>query len=440
MTEVVAAKKVKKLCRYNYWDVQYQGEFHTSRSPKVYLSTGYGGGKTYSLVMKMFWLMSQSFGLPGGLLVPTLTMYKRDVVPTIEEICEANKIRYRHIRSERAWLFPDAKSKVYVFHSQDDGQSIRGPNLAWGCINEVTLCTRLAFLAFLGRIREKRSQLLQLAMSGTPEGFNWTYEYFVENPRPDTHLIIGDARRNRFVADAYFNTLMDSYDELMQQQYVLGQWVNLTGKRAAWSFDRMRHTDAQKTEVKRIPNYPVLISLDFNVTPMAATLWNHTPGGYNWQDGESVGRELTAFDEIKIDSSNTYEVCDAIWEKLGRDTDVTIFPDPAGAARSTKSLQSDMQILKEYGGFEKIKYKSRISVRDCLNSLNNVLGKDQVMINSKECRNTIADLEQCVFKGNVFEIDKSNSSRTHWLDGTKNMVEYLYPAMGYGKFREERIR
>jgi len=432
---------VPKLIHYDHWTVPFQGEFHFSTAPKVYLSTGYGGGKTYSLVQKMFWLMNLNRGLPGGMLVPTLAMYKRDVVPTIEQICDENKIRNRHIRGERAWLFPDAKAKVYVFHSQDEGRSIRGPNLAWGTANEVTLCSRAAFLAFLGRIREKKAQLLQLAMSGTPEGFNWTYEYFVENPRADTHLIIGDARRNVFVNSSYFDILSNSYDELMQQQYILGQWVNLVGKRAAWMFDRMRHTDIQmQQKIVRLPGMPVLVSLDFNVTPMAATLWNHAPGRWNYVTGEAVSHELRAFDEVKIDSSNTYEMCDALKEKLGDEDDITIFPDPAGAARSTKSLHSDIQILKEYGGFEKIKYKTKISVRDCLNSLNNVLAKDDIVLNSNTCRNTIADYEQCVFKGNVFEIDKSNLARTHWLDGSKNMVEYLHPAVGYGSFREERIR
>ena len=28
-------------------------------------------------------------------------------------------------------------------------------------------------------------------MSGTPEGFNWSYDYFVEDPRQDTDLIFG---------------------------------------------------------------------------------------------------------------------------------------------------------------------------------------------------------------------------------------------------------
>jgi hypothetical protein len=433
----------ERFINYDYWTVPYQEDFHFSRASKVYLSTGYGGGKTYSLIQKMFWLMNENYGLPGGLLVPTLKMYKRDVVPTIEQICDENKIRARHMKGESAWLFPDAKCKLYVFHSQDDGASIKGPNLAWGIINEVTLCSEKAFMSFLARVRLAQAKLLQIAMSGTPEGFNWTYEYFVQNQRKDTHLIIGDARRNKFVADTYFGILAESYDELMQQQYILGQWVNLTGKRAAWMFDRMKHTDIQQHQkAERIGDLPVLISLDFNVTPMAATLWNHTPGKWDWVHGKPTNQELLAFDEIKIDSSNTYEMCDAIHQRLGPigEDMVTIFPDPAGAARSTKALQSDIQILKDYGGFKQIKYKSKISVRDCLNSLNNMLSRNLVMLNSQTCRNTIADLEQCVFKGNVFEIDKSNQSRTHWLDGTKNMIEYLYPAVKYGEFREERIR
>jgi hypothetical protein len=176
--------------KIHYEMLPYQREFHESVKPKAYLSCGYGGGKTYSLVMKCFRLMNENPGLSGGILSPTLQMYKKDIVPTVQEICAANSIRYRYNKSESVWTFPNTGSKVYAFHSEDEGRSIRGPNLAWGAINEVTLCSREAFLAFIARIRLKKAGRLQTVMSGTPEGFNWAYEYFVERPRSDTDFII----------------------------------------------------------------------------------------------------------------------------------------------------------------------------------------------------------------------------------------------------------
>lgn len=428
--------KPQRAILYDTSGIPFQQRFMESVKPKCYLSTGFGGGKTFTLVMKMFQLMDVNRGLPGGLLCPTTKMYKRDVLPTIKGICRENGIRYKYNKSDMCWYFPDSKSHVYVFHSEDDGDSIKGPNLAWFVINEVTLCTEMAFKVALSRVRLKSAKRLQIAMSGTPEGFNWNYEYFVENPREDTDLIFGDSRLNTHVAESYFGTLMESYDPLMQKQYIGGEFINMKGKRAAWMFNRFKHT---AEGINKVPGAPVLISLDFNVSPMAATLWNPVPIGDASNRGPT-GTMLRGFDEICIESSNTYEMCDAIKEKLDPGDEVTIFPDPAGRARSTKTRNtSDMDILQA-AGFTDMKYKNVLSVKDCLVALNNMYWKDAIVLNSKKCRHTIADMEQCVLKGNVFEIDKSNEKRTHWLDGTKNMIDYLFPVKRKPAFREERAR
>jgi len=427
--------------RYDTTDMVHQQKFHEAFTPKVYLSTGFGGGKTYSLVMKMFQLMSRNPGCPGGILAPTYKMYKRDVVPTIKGICAENGIRYRYNKSDALWYFPDANAYVWAFTSEDE-DSIKGPNLAWFVVNEVTLCSERSVMMALARIRLKKAPHPQLAVSGTPEGFNWTYDYFIAKPRKDTTLIFGDARLNKHVSESYFAMLQESYDPLMQKQYIGGQFVNLNGKAAAWSFNRMRHVGHG---VKKLSGLPVYVSLDFNVSPMAATLWNPVPKGYDTGD-RWRNVLLRAWGEIKLESSNTYEIADAIRDRLERDDqgnivdDVIIFPDPSGRARSTKSMNlSDFDILVEKG-FKRtnIKYKLTISVKDCLNAMNGLLAKNLLVVDDT-CTETIMDMERCVLKGNAFEIDKTDPKRTHWLDGTKNMCDYLYPIKRH-TFREEKYR
>lgn len=414
-----------------YNPLAYQDQFHESRKPKVYLSAGYGAGKTYSLCMKMFYLMALNRGLAGGLLAPTLKMFKRDVLPTIREICEDNGIPYKYHKTDSYFYFPDTKSTVYVFHGEDDGQSIRGPNLAFMLINEVTLISKATFDAAIARVRVKTAGLLQVAMSGTPEGFNWAYDYFVEAQRNDTDLIFGDMRLNTHINDAYAQTLIDSYDKLLAEQYVQGKFVNLVGNRAVYSFDRHRHTAA---DIEKIPYAPVWVSMDFNVNPMSGVLWNRMPLG--------SGVLLRAFDEISIDGSNTDEFCEVLKTKISPDDDVTIYPDPAGQAGSTKSKgKSDIDILKQHG-FTDIKMKSRIiSVRDCLNSLNRLFDRNHIVVNTKKCKSFISDLEQCIIKPGSHEIDKRDPRRSHWLDGAKNMADYEFPVRKPSTgLREQRIR
>lgn len=436
----------KKL-KYDTSGIPYQQQFQDSRKPKVYLSTGFGGGKTYSLCMKMFWLMNVNRGCPGGILAPSFKMYKRDVVPTIREICRLNRIRFKYNKSDALWMFPDCGAMVYGFTAEDP-DSIKGPNLAWMAINEVTLCSKQAFLMALSRVRLKKAALLQVAMSGTPESFNWAYEYFIEAPREDTELIYGNSRLNKHVASQYFDSLTESYDDLMQQQYVEGLFVNLSGKRAAYAFNRHRHA---AEGVDKIPNLPVAVSLDFNVEPMAATFWNVIP--IHYRDGRWPRALYRGFDELCISSSNTYEAADAIIDRLEKDSHgriidrVVIYPDPAGRARSTKSRNfSDFDILKQkfgslnYDTTGLLKFKPQVSVRDCLNATNGVLSRDELVLNVKKCRQTIADMEQCVLKDTAFEIDKSNLARSHWLDGTKNMLDFLSPVKRQGYTGERRMR
>lgn len=413
-----------------YERLPYQAEFHEALDPNVYLSAGYGGGKTYSLCMKTFKLMSQNKGIPGGFLAPDLKMFKRDVVPTFKQICRENRIPFRFRKDDSTLIFPTTKTIIYVFHSEDDGESIRGPNLGFGLINEVTLCSQGAFNAFLSRVRLKNAPVRQVAMSGTPEGFNWTYDYFVANPRHDTRLIFGDMRLNKFVADDYAKRLEESYDDVLVQEKVEGKFVNTNGNQAVYKFNRTIHS---AEGITRNDDLPIWVSIDFNVAPMAATLWNRYPDNTD-------GPILRAFDEICIDNADTYALARAIQERVGDCREVVLFPDPAGNARSTRSPKTDIQILRDHG-FDDIRFRSRIkSVKDCLTALNSFIGKNRLVV-AKKCRQTILDLEQCVLKKGTTELDKSNSNRTHWLDGTKNMIEFEFPVtVGAGGWRESRIR
>jgi hypothetical protein len=413
--------------KVRYRKLPYQAEFHASMKPKCFLSAGYGGGKTYSLVMKTLKLMDINKGLPGGFLAPDLKMFKRDVWPTYKEISGKYRFKVEFNKQDSLLYFPTTKTEVMVFHDQDNGESIRGPNLAWGAINEVTLISEAGFKAFLARVRMKKAKLRQIAMSGTPEGFTWHYDYFIDAQREDTDLIFGDMRLNRFVADDYAKGLMDSYDDVMVQQFVEGKYINLNGKGAVYKFNRTIHTDVG---IERIPNLPVYVSIDFNVAPMAATFWNLLSGD-----------RLQAFDEICIkDNADTYILARLIKEKVGTDG-VVLFPDPAGNQRKTSATKTDIQILRDEG-FEDIRYKKSIkSVKEQLLAVNSFFGKNRIRLDRDKCREAIKDLEQCALLEGTNDIDKSDPKRTHWLDGIKNMIHYEFPVVqGAGGWREVAIR
>lgn len=426
--------------KYDMDSIPHQRVFHESIERYLYLSCGLGGGKTYSLIMKMFQLMHRNRGLPGAILCPTLKMYRRDVRATIKEICDANRIPYVENKADLSWYFPETRSIVYIYHSQDDGESIRGPNLAWGLINEVTLCTENAYKHFIARVRLAAAPFRQVAMSGTPEQFNWAYEYFISDPKKNTKIIYGRSTDNVYVAADYFQGLRDSFDPQMCLAYIEGKFVNLLGKTAVTMFNRRKHV----RKVEFIKDAAIAVTCDFNVSPMAATLWNVCHLGHRDPVTKKQAEKYRAFGEINIEhGANTYMLCDAIKQKLpGIDTKkIVIFPDAAGRGHSTKTqlYTSDLDILKDYGNFTRIRYRTNARVRDGINATNNVFQRNLAVIDSS-CKETISDFEQCQWVGDRFDLDKKNPKRTHWLDGSKGMFNILEPVRMRPGARTHRIR
>lgn len=396
----------------------------------LYLSGGYGSGKTFMLVVKMLQLMDANRGLPGGLLGPNTKMIKRDVIPTIKNICGDNYVQFRHNKSEGELFFPATNSTVYIFHAEDDGESIAGPNLAWGVVNEASLCSWEAFRAFVGRIRLKGAPFPQIFASGTPEEFNWVYEFFIEKAQADRRIVYANSRKNPHVASWYINMLESSYDAIARQQYVDGLYVPRTGNRFLHTFNRHRHVSDHAV---RVLGAQVWAMVDFNVNPMVATIASYVPDSRV---------KIRIFDEIAIPSADTYLLADTLADRIGSGwKNATIFPDPAGNQRKTSAqdLITDIQILKQKG-FRDIRYKNQIVLKDTYFAANNLFDKTMVAVHPK-CKELIADFEQVKVKDGAFEMDKAKPNRTHALDGFKNMADYMFPvAKSYSEITSKVIR
>lgn len=404
--------RIRERSSGEYWDMHVLG---TNNYITVDGSIHHNSGKSDWLCHKVLRLASQNKGIDGGLLCPDIKMFKRDILPIIESIKRKNNLRISYNRQDGFLSIPETGNRIWIFHDQDKGESIRGPNLAFFGVNEATLISKEGLEAAMGRVRVKEARVPQIAMSGTPEGFGYIYREFVEKKRTDTKVYFGKTKDNPHLHPSFIQRLEASYDPVLLKAYLEGQFVNLTGSQAAYAFSRERHVEKCPYEPGR---YKVWVSMDFNVNPMTATLF------YRVTDHPRV--LLWAFDEIRLRTSDTNEMSRALRDMVG--TNITIYPDPAGNQRSTKNINiTDMSILEAHG-FKDLKYSRRIaSVRDCLNALNNVLSKDQIRFDPK-CEHAIADLEQVQLKDNG-DLDKSDAMLTHFLDGIKNLVNYEFPVV-----------
>jgi len=411
----------------------HQKDFHDDDVSKfLHLSTGFGGGKTYSLVMKLLKLSVLNPNVDGGCVNPSIADFKKDVLPMFEAILDDNKIRYRYHRTDKWFLFPWSKGRLYIASAE---KQIRGPNWGYAGINEVTLISKERYLETIGRVRVKRAAVPQIVSSGTPEGTShWLYETFVERPMQNSRIIYGDTRDNLDNLNAdYITSLEHSYDSRMLDAYLRGLWVNMTTNRFYYAYDPGKNDDKTLTQQ---PNQIVHVSMDFNVDPMTATLWHvfdvTGPRGMAQIDKWGrIERRLEGWGQIELTGPQGFDTrqMSAAMRARGLHPDTTIiYPDPAGTARSTKG-KPDISILRDEGWHVRHQSKAPEFRRRQL-AHNNLLDKFLIKIHPIECKGLKRDYESVeqdlVTLGKI----KKNMKLTHYSDGVDYMIDNIFPFSG----------
>lgn len=406
--------------RWKYRKNKHQVQFHDDVMTKfLLLSGGYGSGKSYGLVMKAFQLSWLNRDLPGGLLVPSYTEYMRDVLPQLTEILEEHRLmKYcKYHGSHRTWTFPWSKAPLYVVTAE---KKLKGPNWAYGLINEVGLIHFDRFREMMGRIRIRGAPCPQIAAVGTYEGIYPEYdEFFWDNPNPRARVIQASTRDNSMnLADDYIPTLEGAYDSKMVQAYIDGDRVNMNGNLFYYSYDPNRND----VRGYKIPPECLgfLVTIDFNVDPFCAAIWV--------QDSKGV----VAVDQVKLSGQrgfDTKQMGQALIARGYNGDNSVIFPDPAGQSRSTKGAP-DIQQLKDMG-FREVRVKSaapRMRARQ-LNA-NNLLEKGIVRIDPEKCPDLKKDLQKVTQDRVTLEKVKDNPELTHFSDGMDYMLDILFPWSG----------
>ncbi len=412
----------------------HQAEFDADVTTKhLVLVTGFGGGKSTGLVRKLMKLSYLNRHIRGGCVVPTIADFKKDLLPIFEDILESSRIKYRYHKSDKWFRFPWSRGELQVASAE---KKIRGPNWGYAGINEVSLITHERYKEVVGRVRVKEAPCPQIASNGTPEGdTHWLYEAFVETPIPRSRVIHGDTRDNAMnLADDYIATLMESYDPIMLDAYLRGLFVNMSTNRFYYAYDaRLQHDK----DIKRIPGMECIVTLDFNVDPMCATVWHmvHIKGEHGGLllgvDGKPK-KMLIGFDELKMGGArgaDTTRFASALKERGYTPDCTTIYPDPAGNSRSTKGY-SDVELLR-LAGFKKIKFNaSAPNMRRRQLAVNNLLDKGHIRFNPVACPGIAKDFagvqQDTVSLGKL----KDDPKLTHFSDGLDYLVDVEFPLSG----------
>jgi hypothetical protein len=189
----------------------------------------------------------------------------------------------------------------------------------------------------------------------------------------------------------------------------------MTG-RVYFPFDRRIHTGSM---YKFVPNKPIFVGMDFNVTPMTAVILQPQYNG-----------ELWAVDEIFLYNSSTTEMADEIERRYWRYMNqISIFPDPAANYRNSSRGETDIDILRQKG-FKKIYFrKKHPAVQDRINAVNKMLKSADSTVRlfiNDNCKHLIDSFEQTLYKENSKEVDKTQN-KEHITDAIGYCIEYTNP-------------
>jgi hypothetical protein len=401
-----------------YDPLDSQRDFHNCTARYKGYSGPIGSGKSQALCQETIRLTYLNPGRTGLLGAPTYPMLRDATQATLLELLGANKIPYDHNKGENALVMGDTGSRI-LFRPVDDFERLRGTNLAWFGLDELTYTQEEAWLRLEGRLRDPKAHTLCGFAAWTPKGYDWVYRKFVARPTQTYQTIYAKPSENRHLLGRdpdFYSRLSESYDEKFYAQEVLGSYLNLDGSRIYNAFEQKDHV----TDLSVDPRIPILWALDFNVNPMSSVIAQIKDG------------RIAVLDEIVIRHATTRQACEVFLAKFPKhEAGAIIYGDASGYSQHTTGT-SDYDMLKEHFAIHSsmtVDYrvpKSNPSVRERINLMNTKLRSARGDIGlsiDRKCKELILDFEQVCYKGDTGQIDKDRDRmRTHASDALGYLV------------------
>jgi hypothetical protein len=328
------------------------------------------------------------------------------------EILDANDIPYEMNKAENTLLMNDTRSRI-VFRAVEDFERLRGTNLAWFGVDELTYTQEEAWLRLEGRLRDPKAKRLCGFGVWTPKGYDWVYRKFVRTPPAGYECIQAPPRENRHLLTRvpdFYKRLELSYDDRFFRQEVLGEYVNMAGSRVYPSFSQESHV----TKLSVNTWERLYWALDFNVDPMCSVV------------AQVYGGQVRIVDEIVLRRATTQEACAEFLNRYPRhDIGVVVCGDSSGNHQQTTGW-ADYEVVKEhFATYSNLKVEYRVAkcnppVRERVNLVNATLRSASGLVGmliDEKCKELIQDFEQVTFKTDGYQIDKERDRmRTHLSD------------------------
>lgn len=389
------------------------------------LITGYGGGKTLIGSKRSIVLALENAPSPHLCVSPSYKIAKRTTIPTISALLDGKKtlhpgLWYRYHKTDHEFTikFRGRTATIWIA-SGDDPQSLKGPNVGSGLIDEPFIQDIDVFLQVLARVRDPIAVKTELGLTGTPEQLNWGYDICEGDQKDDYDIGIVHAstRENLALKEVYADTLEKAFSEEAAKAYVDGEFIDLSTGIIYYGFDR--NVNVVKLED---PGGTLGVGMDFNVDPMAAIVF--------WVKG----KHMHVISEIELPNADTEYMCSYLLDNFKYDGGPrhgecrieTVFPDASGNSRSTKAPggKSDFFYIKS-SGFNIDAPHANPLIRDRENAVNGKLSPargETTLTIDPSCKKLISYL----VRYNHANKNKQKSM-SHLLDAFGYPVHRLFP-------------
>lgn len=412
----------------------YTQYLFATADPKKYkhpaIVGGFGSGKTAAIPLRWVYLINwrathQNTKCRMMIVEPTKEMVRDVLIPTLDDFFDRHGIAHKYHKTFFDYTITWIKNgKEYKFtallRSSDVPEALTGKNLTDIIIDEFDKKhpiehQRNVWKECISRIRA--SEYGTCGIVTTPEGYKYTYELYNEcqyKEKENFLLIKAKTYNNKFLPADYVDNLYKQYSADLVSQYIEGEFINLTQGKVYKSFDREKNC-----VVKEYDKFlPLILCVDFNVSPMKWVLVQHY-----------MGRDYV-IDEVVGHNTTTLEMAQEVARRYGSKKLYLIYGDYYGNSRDTRTITTDYEIIKQILPNSELFVKPNPPVVDRINAVNsrlcNAKGERNLFIHPK-CQELITDLEQVVWDENKREIDKkSNSDLTHASDALGYYIEFNY--------------
>jgi hypothetical protein len=350
-------------------------------------------------------------------------MLRDSTLASLMELLYSNDVPFDLNKADNVLTMKDTRSRI-LLRSVDEFERLRGTNLAWFGLDELTYTQEGAWLRLEGRLRDPKAVRRCGFAVWTPKGFDWVYRRFIANPVPGYEVILARPFENRFLLDQvpdFYDRLKGSYDENFFSQEALGSYLNAKGSLVYGAFSRERNIRPAGADTGK----PLFWAVDFNVDPMSSVV-------VQVRDGE-----MWVLDEIVLRRATTVQACEEFEKRFGApQAGLVVYGDASGNAMQTTGF-SDYELIREFFRTRMTKVTYRVPnanppVRERVAAVNGKLRNaqgDVRMFVDPLCKELIADFEQVSYQEDSTQIDKEKDRRrTHLSD-----------ALGYLIWQEARV-